>query len=318
MFEQEFETFRTVADSGNITLAAKRLHMSQPGISLQIHNLESRYGLRFFNRTNKGVSLTRAGRIFYDYVCKVIELSCCVQQELNEITDDKRGTINLGATLTIGEYIIPNILAYLYKIRPDIDFKVKVANTEVIFEDMLSKNISISLIEGPVPGNKDIRMDTFWHDELVVVVPFNHPLGNRTSITVNELCGQRIIAREIGSGTRRVMEMFLQERGVNLDCLNITMELGSTQAIKEVVAGGLGIAVISALTVRKECDQHVLKMLRIQDAPVTRPLNLLVATNTVPTREERFFIDFLHNADLLSEVIDSCCFESHAYSIDSK
>jgi LysR family transcriptional regulator, transcriptional activator of the cysJI operon len=308
MFEQQFHVFKEVAEKKNITLAAKKLHMSQPSISIQIQNLESQYGARFFDRTNKGVTLTKSGKVFYEHVRQVLDILEKAQQQVNALAEDQRGLIYLGATLTIGEYLLPHILAYLYKERPDVDFKVKIANTESICQDVLDKRIHVGLIEGPVPRQKELVVESFWEDELVVVVPSFHPLAIQSSIALSELTKERIIAREIGSGTRKVMEMTLKERGLDPSQLNITMELGSTQAIKQVVSAGLGIAIISSLTVRRECELNIFKALTIQDAPIYRPLSILTLDKTLQTKEERFLINLLHDTKLLSDVLglDNC------------
>lgn len=303
MWEQQFLIFKEVAETKNITLASKRLHMSQPSISIQIQNLENEYGVKFFERTNKGVTLTKAGKIFYQHICQVIQIMKEAGEKIADLTEDKRGLIHVGATLTIGEYLLPHLLGYLYKVRPDIDFKAKIANTETIAQDVLDKKIHIGLVEGPVPENRELIVENFWQDELVVVVPFHHPWASRSSITLAELSTERMITRELGSGTRKVMEMALEERGLDPDHLNITMELGSTQAVKQVVSAGLGATIISALTVVQECNQQVLKALKIQDCPVYRPLNIILHAQTFQTKDERYFINFLHNRELLSQVL---------------
>lgn len=303
LFEQQFMVFKEVAETRNITLAAKKLHMSQPSISLQIQSLENQYGARFFDRTNKGVTLTKAGEVFYENVRQILDILTDAQQQVSELIEDQRGLICLGATLTIGEYVLPNILAYLNKNRPDVDFKVKIANTESISQDVLERRIHIGLIEGPAPHHKELIVENFWKDELVVVVPSFHPWAKRNSVTLAELPQERFITREVGSGTRKVMEMALKERGLDPGRLNILMELGSTQAIKQVVSAGLGITIISSLTVRRECEQNILKALRIQDAPLSRPLSILTtSTQTSQTKDERFFINLLHNHKLLNEI----------------
>ncbi|OLN33646.1 LysR family transcriptional regulator [Desulfosporosinus metallidurans] len=300
--EQHFLVFKAVAETKNITLSSKKLHMSQPSISLQIQNLENQYGARFFDRTNKGVTLTKEGEIFYAHVRSVLDILSNAKEQICAAKDQRR-LIYLGATLTIGEYILPNILAFLYKTHPDVDFKVKIANTESITQDVLEKKIHIGLIEGPVPRHKDLKVENFWEDELVVVIPDFHPWASRDSITLAELPLERLVTREDGSGTRKVMEMALKERGLDLDQLNVTMELGSTQAIKQVVSAGLGITIISSLTVRRECDQKIFKSLKIQDAPVYRPLSILTNAQSTQTKDERLLINLLHDHELLSDVL---------------
>ncbi len=301
--EQHLLVFKDVAETKNITLSAKKLHMSQPSISLQIQNLENQYGARFFDRTNKGVTLTKEGEIFYAHVRSVLDILTSAKEQINALAKGQRGLIYLGATLTIGEYILPNILAYLYKMHPDVDFKVKIANTESISQDVLEKKLHIGLIEGPVPRHKDLNVEKFWEDELVVVLPHSHAWASRKSITLAELPHERLVTREEGSGTRKVMEMALKERGLDPEHLNITMELGSTHAIKQVVSAGLGITIISALTVNREGDQKLFKTLKIQDAPIYRPLSILTNAQTNQTKDERLLINLLHDHRLLSDIL---------------
>ncbi|MDR3586203.1 MAG: LysR family transcriptional regulator [Desulfosporosinus sp.] len=301
--EQHFLVFKEVVETKNITLSAKRLHMSQPSISMQIQTMENKYGARFFDRTNKGVTLTKEGQILYPYVLKVLEILSNAKEQIGALSKDQRERIYLGATLTIGEYILPSILAFLYKTYPDVEFKVKIANTESIAQDVLERKMHIGLIEGPVPWHKDFNVESFWEDELVVVIPYFHHWASRDSITLAELPHERLISREDGSGTRKVMEMALKERGFDPDQLNITMELASTQAIKQLVSAGLGITIMSSLTVSRECDKGIFNLLRIQESPIYRPLSILTNTKTTQTKSERIFINLLHNHRLLSDVL---------------
>lgn len=301
--EQHFLMFKDVVETKNITLSAKKLHMSQPSISTQIQNLENEYGARFFDRSNKGVTLTKEGQIFYTHVRSVLDLLSNAKEQISALTKDQRGLIYLGATLTIGEYILPNILAYLHKTHPNVDFKVKIANTESISQDVLEKKIHIGLIEGPAIPHKDLNVESFWKDELVVAIPYFHHWASRDSISLPELPHERLVTREDGSGTRKVMEMALKERGLDPNELNITMELGSTQAIKQLVSAGLGITIISSLTVSRECEQKLFKILKIEDLPIYRPLSILTNARTTQTKDERILINLLHDHRLLSDVL---------------
>ena len=292
-----------MAEAGNITLSAKKLHMSQPSITLQIQNMENEYGARFFDRTNKGVTLTKAGEIFYAHVQDALEVLTDTRDQINALAQDQRRLIYIGSTLTIGEYVLPNILAFLYKTYRDVDFKVKIANTESISRDILEKKIHIGLIEGPVFGHKDLKVENFWEDELVVVIPNLHPWALRESITLDELSRERLITREEGSGTRRVMEMALKESGFDANQLNVTMELGSTQAIKQLVLEGIGITIISSLTVSRESDQKKFKTLKIQGAPIYRPLSIVTNARTPQNEDDRILINLLHDHELLSDVL---------------
>ena len=193
IMEKHLLVFKDVAETKNITLSAKKLHISQPCISLQIQNLENQYGARFFDRTNKGVTLTKEGEIFYTNVQSVLDILSSVKEQINALSKGQRGLINLGATLTIGEYVLPDILAFLHKTHPDVDFKVKMANTESISQDVLEKKLHIGLIEGPAPRHRDLNVEKFWEDELVVVLPYFHAWASRQSITLAQLPHERLV-----------------------------------------------------------------------------------------------------------------------------
>ncbi|MDR3599823.1 MAG: LysR family transcriptional regulator [Desulfosporosinus sp.] len=307
--EQHFLVFKEVAETNNITLSAKNLHMSQPSITLQIQNLEYEYGARFFDRTNKGVTLTKEGELFYERVQTILDILANVKEEIRALAKDQRRLIYLGATSTIGEYVLPNILAFLLKTHPDVDFKVKIANTELITQDIIGGKIHIGLIEGPASQHEDLNVESFWEDELVVVIPNFHHWASRESITLPELSHERLVTREYGSGTRKVMEMVLKEQGFEPDQLNVTMELGSTQAIKQVVAAGLGITIISSLAVGNEYDQKIFKTLKIKDIPVFRPLSILTNAQITQSKDERILINLLHDHELIADVLRNDYYE---------
>jgi len=301
---QDFLIFKSVAETKSINSSAKKLHMSQSGISLHIKNLENKYGARFFDRTNQGVNLTKEGQIFYGHVMGVLNLLSNAREKISALANDQKRRIYIGATLTITEYILPNILAFLCKTHPGVDFKIKVANTESITQDVLEKNIHIGLIDGPAPRHKYLKVvENFWEDELVVVVPYFHPWASRESISLAELPNERLITREESSGTRRVMDMAFKARGVDLEQLNVTMELGSIQAIKQLVLAGLGITVISALTVSRGYDQKNFKTLKIKGTPIYRSLGILTNPQITQTKDECLLINLIHNHSLLSDVL---------------
>lgn len=303
--DERLLVFQEVAKTNNISLSARKLHISQPSVTLQIKSLEKEYGAKFFNRSNKGVSLTKEGKLFYGSVQSVLDILTSAKEEIEALAKNQKKVICLGATLTIGEYILPHLIAFLYRIHPEVEFKVKIANTESISQDILEKKMHIGLIEGPVDKNKNLNVESFWEDQLVVVIPNFHPWAARNTINLEELLNERILTREEGSGTRKVMEIMLKQSGLDPAQLNIAMELGSTQAIKHAVAAGLGITVISSLTVSKESDQKVFKTLQIEDSPLYRPLNILTDARIKKTKEENILINLLTNRDLIGRILSN-------------
>lgn len=306
VLERQLLVFKEVAETQNITLASKRLHISQPNVSIQIKSLEQEYGAKLLERTNKGVTLTRAGEILYEYSCQVIQIMAEARELINELSYDQHKFVKLGATLTIGEYILPHIIGHLDTTIDCLDFSVKIANTEIMAQDVLENRVHIALVEGPVPENQDISRETFWHDELALIVPVNHPWAQRESITFEELTKERMITREKGSGTRKVMELALLQGGFDPTELNVIAEFGSTEAIKQAVAEGLGVTVISVLTVQNECRHKLLKILQIEGCQLKRPLHVLTNHKGAKTEEELLFLSLLRNTQKLESILPFC------------
>jgi LysR family transcriptional regulator, transcriptional activator of the cysJI operon len=298
---ERFRVFKEV-EAKNITLASKNLHLSQPSISLQIQALEKEYAVRLLDRTNKGVTLTNEGKIFYERICIIVDLFTSLKEEISIHAKEQR-SIFIGATLTIGEYILPNIMEYLFKAHPFIDFKVKISKTESIIQDVTVEKINLGLIDGTVTQHRDLLLDNFWDDELVVVIPHFHPWKGRNNISLAELTNKRLIIREEDSGTRKTMETVLKENGLDLNYLNVTMELESIQSIKKAVSAGLGITIISSLTVSSEYDQKIFKTLKVQDASICRHFSIITNTKTTQTKGQNYMINLLKDRELLSDLL---------------
>lgn len=300
---EQFVVFKEVAEVGNITQASKRLHISQPSVSVQIKNLEHEFGAELFNRTYRGVTLTHPGTILYDKVVSILHAIDQAKEEISDYCAHQNALIHVGATLTIGEYLLPRIMSLTLDDHTQPRFNAHIANTSAIVNEVLDKELGIGLIEGPVDDSDELDITPFWHDELVLIVSTDHPWANRSEVTFDELTHENFIAREKGSGTRTVAELGLAKSGFDISKLNVIMELSSTQAIKETVLANLGVSILSALTVQEECRQGRLVMLRLKDCTLTRPLNLIVRSKSTPSPEEQWLIDRITDHALLSTIL---------------
>lgn len=299
---EEFLVFKDVASTGNITRTSQRLHMSQPSVSIQIQNLERDYGVQLLDRTNRGVTLTENGKILYRYVEEIIQLMMEAREAVSYASTCHHGGIHIGATFTIGEYLLPYLVREYCRSETDSDIDARIADTEVLAQEVMDRRLNVALIEGPVPNDPNFTVETFWHDELVVVVPVDHPWSERGTISFEELTTERLITREQGSGTRKVMELAFARNSFNYLDLSIRLELGSTQAIKQAVKCGMGIAIISALTVQEECLLNQLVTLRVKDCSFTRPLSILTHTKGHLTEDEQSFVALLRDGRKLQEI----------------
>jgi DNA-binding transcriptional LysR family regulator len=262
MPDEKLKTFLVVVRSGSITQAAKELYVSQPAVTLQIHKLEQEYKVMLFYRREKGVELTAAGKVLYNFALRINQLYEEAAGELGALTGDIRGALHVGATLTIGEYLLPQIVGRFKSKFPQVDFLLEVENTLKVVDQVASGKLDCGLVEGPFE-NGLVRSEKLADDELVVVCSVNHRLANFSELDLDTLCNASFVLREPGSGTRRVFEDALRHAGVDPTNLKVIMQLGSTQAVKALVAESVGITVISERAVRNEIRQGILKRLEV-------------------------------------------------------
>jgi LysR family transcriptional regulator, transcriptional activator of the cysJI operon len=269
MDERRLQIFKAVADLRNFSRAAEVLHLSQPTVSQQIQGLEEYYGTKLFDRTSKSVELTAAGRALYASLLPMLQQFAEVRRAVMRSTGAVSGPLTVGASLTIGEYVLPQVLAAYLREYPGVEASVQINNTEQIVALMLSGALDIGLLEGPVQAPEMVE-EVFLEDELVLVAPGGHPWRERAAITLEDLQAERLVMRERGSGTRHALEERLQAAGVRLADLQVAAELAGTEAIKGAVEAGLGVAALSRWTVRKELRLGTLLARRIPSLPIRR------------------------------------------------
>lgn len=286
------QVFRTVAEKGSFSKAAECLHLSQPTISLHIQALEEHYGAKLFDRTTKRVRLTAAGEILLEYARHILDLYQRSEHEVSQVARTVQGRLRVGASLTVGEYVLPRVAGLFVRQNPRTVVSLSLGNTEHVVQWVLEGEMDVGLVEAPL-NHPDLEVTGFMQDELVVVVPYGHPWAERRAIQAEWLARYPLIVREKGSGTRRVMEDGLQAAGVRLADLNVLMELGSTQAIKEAVEAGLGYAIISRCAIRKEEEFRLLRGVRISNVALTREFQVTTSKRKFRSAAAEAFIQFL-------------------------
>ena len=269
MPDEKLATFLTVVNCGSLTKAAKRLRISQPAVTLQIHKLEQEYGEPLFYRQDRGVQLTPAGKIFNEYALRISQLYCQAKDELNVLSGELHGTLHIGATLTIGEYVLPQVVGRFKAEHPYVDILLEVENTVKIVDMVASGMLDCGLVEGPF-DNGMIRTERLSSDELAFVCASSNELANQSDLDLETLCKSDFILREPGSGTRQVFEDALRKVAINPSDLKILMQLGSIQMIKALVAENVGVTVISERTIENEIRAGILKRLKVPELDLHR------------------------------------------------
>ncbi|MBP1156645.1 MULTISPECIES: LysR substrate-binding domain-containing protein [unclassified Paenibacillus] len=249
MIVETLRVFVTVAEQSNFSRAAEILNLSQPGVSLHIRNLENEFGAKLLHRSPKHVKLTEAGEILYRQAKQILTLYHEAKQEIQSLRDEVTGLLKIGASFTIGEYILPRVLAQYVEQYPQVEIQVNIGNTEEIVQAVRTNELDLGLVEGEVtqPG---LHIKSFMKDEMILIASPSHPLCNpRAAKLESALQGQIWIFREGGSGTRAFSDRFIRDAGLEV---KRSFVFSSTQGVKEAVASGLGIAILSRLVVRKE------------------------------------------------------------------
>ena len=290
MADRRLQVFSTVARLLSFTKAAEALHMTQPAVTFQIRQLEDYFNTRLFDRTHNRISLTTAGHLVKDYADQIISLYSEMDNEVRKLTGDVLGPLVLGASTTIGEYVIPSILGQYQNKFPDVAVRLHVANTEGVLHMVESNEIDIGIVEGPV-SNKNLVSRVCWNDELVIVTPPGHALVSAGPVNVEEVVKYPFISREEGSGTREVILEYLQSAGLDMSDLNLTMEFGSPESIKSAVSAGLGISILSIATLDKELELGRLAKVSL-DPPLKRPFSIVYQRQKFRLRAMDEFLEF--------------------------
>jgi len=251
--------FRAVARHRSFTAAAAELHLTQSGVSVQIRELGAVLGTPPFELIGKKVHLTTAGRLLEVYASRMDGWLREMTQDFAAFREDGTGLVRIGASTSLGTYYLPSLLAEFSVSYPRVKVTLAVENSAHIEERLLTNEFDLGFI-GTASASREIVSEPFLEDELFFCCAPGHPLAGGRSIAPERLSKERMIIRESGSATRATMEAHLNRRGVTFPHF---MELGSVEAIKQVVMSGLGIGYFSALTVCNEISAGWLVRLRV-------------------------------------------------------
>jgi DNA-binding transcriptional LysR family regulator len=289
------KVFYVTANNKSFSQTAKDLHLSQSSVSLQIKQLEEKWDCQLFERTTKKISLTPAGEILYNKVKKLLSLMNETQNEIEELKGTVHGDLKVGASLTIGEHVLPFLLAEFSNTYPKVNLHLKVYNSGQIVEKLLNHEINLGFIESML-SYPTLKQVPFAKDELIIIASPQNKFFKTTDITIEELLEVPFIIREKGSGTRQVMEDTLRKCHVDSSKLKVIMELEHTEAIKSCVEAGLGISIISKSAVRKELQLQTLKQITIEGITLSRDFYMIFHEETLK-HTSRKLIEFIKSED---------------------
>lgn len=270
---RQLQIFVTVTETGKMSETGRQLYMTQPAVSQTISELEEDLQIKLFDRMNRKLYLTNAGELLYNYSKKILLLVNEAKSSIEDMANMKMGRLRVGASTTIGIYLLPRIVGDFTKRYENIDSYFTIDNTGVIEEMILNNHIDIALVEGLI-HSRDIIVKHFLDDELYLICSKNHRWARRKelSIDLEEITGEPLIVREKGSGTREVFEKVLDKNHLSYQPKHV---LNNTEAIKKAVEADIGIAFISKLAVQEEINSGRLVKIDIKNIPITRKLNII-------------------------------------------
>ncbi|PSH02838.1 MAG: LysR family transcriptional regulator [Acidobacteria bacterium] len=275
------KVFRAVCEHSSFRRAAEELHLTQPAVTQQIKALEDELSTRLIDRTGGRVLLTPAGRLLRKRATELAELAALTQEELASLNGEHSGLLRAAASTSIAQYVLPRMLGRFKHAHPKVKLQIRSGNTEQVVAWLIDGQIAIGLIEGPAL-RKDVRVEPFMQDELVLLYPANHPWKDREAITVQDLKDAPFLLRERGSGTRRVLESALEKAGLKMKDLEVVMELDSSEAIISSVEAGLGIGFVTRAAILPRLPLGKIATAKIEGLRISRNFSLVYPAGPKP------------------------------------
>jgi len=262
----QLRIFLAVSEQMHFTRAAESLYMTQSSVSSAIQNLENHYGLKLFDRIGRHIEITEAGRLLQVEAKKILAQLELADRGLRELHNLKRGELKLGASLTIGNYWLPDKISTFKREYPGIDIDCTLGNTEDITIGTINGRFDLGFVEGEVNalGREALEIETIGSDRLLIVVGRSHPWFSTAQVSLSELTQTAWIMREPGSGTRAMFEQALREWNIDPTQLNLVLTMSSGEMVKAVVESGMGATAISELMIKKELQLDSLRAVEIQ------------------------------------------------------
>jgi LysR family transcriptional regulator, transcriptional activator of the cysJI operon len=283
--------FRAVAHHLNFRMAAEELLLTQSAVTQQIKALESELDIPLFDRAGGRVSLTTAGAALLPFAEQLAELSARAREAVAATTGGSAGRLAVGASQTIGQYLLPKLIAGFLQQHPKVEISVMGGNTQTILEALVEHRVQVCLIEGP-PMRRDVQLEAFMEDHMVCVVPAGHEWADG-EIDPKQLEEATLVTRELGSGSRRIVEQALEKAGLEVKKLHLAMTFDSTEGLLSAVEAGLGIAFVSRWAVRNQLALGTLKLTRVRGLNLARMFSLATVAGPEPAGIARTFHRFV-------------------------
>jgi DNA-binding transcriptional LysR family regulator len=291
MYYDALKTFVTLVEVKNFTKTAEILLMSQPSVSLHIKKLEEEFQTKLFLRSPKFLKVTLTGEILYERAKQMITIYEQTRQDIQEHDRSIKGELKIGASFTIGEYILPSLLIDLQEEYPELELQVVIGNTEEIVQAVRLYKVDIGLIEGQT-NEKELSVHPFMQDELFIVSSNNHELANKDDVEITDLHDQAWVTREVGSGTREYLNHVIRSNGLKIKSI---LTISSNQGIKEtLIKNGAGLALLSRSVIERDVKNKILSIIQVKDESFNRTLSYVYSPIMKDKKNVKTFITELN------------------------
>ena len=288
---RQLEVFEAIARLGSFTRAAEELHLTQPTVSMQIKKLTDAVGLPLCEQVGKKMYLTDAGRALQGFTRELLDHFERFEMTLADLKGLKQGRLKI-AVVTTAKYFAPRLLGPFWQQYPGIEVSLKVANREHVLERLAANEDDLYILGQP-PEGLDVVAEAFLENPLVVLAPARHPLVSERKITLERVAQEPFLVREHGSGTRAALERIFADRGLRL---TVRMELGSNEAIKQAIVGGLGLSVLSRHTLTLDAPMGQFAILDVEGFPIVRHWFVVYPAGKRLSVVASTFLDYLKDA----------------------
>lgn len=284
-------SFVRVAQAGSVSVAAERMHRTQPALSAQLRKLTDAVGEPLYSRHYAGVRLTAAGEALLPFALEVARAMEAAQHWADDLGELTIGRLRLAASMTVAVYLLPELLARFHGRHPGLELELLTRNSVEALALLMAGQADLCIVEGPIGLLPEgVTAELVGQDEIVLVVRPDHPLASATDVQLADLDALEVARREIGSGTREVVDRALASAGVRV---RTSLEATGLEAVKEAVLHGFGAGFLARVSVQRELDGGLLMVVPIRDAALMRPLTLMRMPEERSGRAARALLAFL-------------------------
>jgi DNA-binding transcriptional LysR family regulator len=291
---RRLEVFLKVAELGSFSRAAEALSLTQPTVSEHVRLLEVELGVRLIDRLGRGAAPTRAGQLLLGYARRLLALAREARQAVDSFQGRMSGELTVGGSTIPGEYVLPGLIGQVKTKYPEISIRLLIGGSRQVCEWVDEGRAEVGVVGAP-PALRSLVARTLMADELIVVVPADHPWARRATIALDDLRGEPLILRERGSGSREALEQALAAHGTDLGAFRVVGEMGSTQAVKQGVRAGVGVALISRRAVEDECRARLLACVKVDGLRVARAFHLVTHRERTRSPLAEAFVAFVES-----------------------